>query len=90
MKLQKEQIRQAIKDSNGKIFKVSFIKKDGTKRDMIARTSVRKGLKGGVNTTAAYDKYVTVYDMSKYQYRNINVETIYAMKINGFEFEINS
>ena len=84
MQIKQSQIRQEIKLTNGRIFKVSFIKKDGSKRDMLARTQVRKGLKGGVNTTAAYDKYITLFDMQKYQYRNVNVETIYALKINGY------
>ena len=79
------EIRSAIK--TGKIFSVTFTKKDGTLRDMIARSGVKKHLKtdGTPSTTSHIPKYFTVFDMQKEAYRNINVETICKFKC-GVQF----
>ena len=42
-----ENIRDIIDAANGKFFSVRFLKKDGTVRDMVCRTVVKKYLKGG-------------------------------------------
>ena len=74
-------IKEAIK--TGLIFSVTFTKKDGTQRDMVARSGVKKHLKGdGPSTTAHIPKYFTVFDMQKAAYRTINIETICKFKCN--------
>lgn len=76
-------IRQTILNANGAIFSCSFVKKDGSVRDMTARLGVTKHLVGdGPSKTAHIDKYVTVFDMQKQAYRNINVETIKRITFN--------
>ncbi len=60
--------------SNGKFFSVKFLKKDGSERQMTARTQVRKGLSGGERCLPL--KYLSVYDIQKQQYRSINPESI--------------
>lgn len=79
------EIKEAIKSN--KIFSVTFTKKDGSQRKMIARSGVKKHLKTGgtASTTSHIPKYFTVFDMKIQQYRNINVETISAFKC-GVEF----
>ncbi len=39
-------IRQKIQSFKGKVFRVEFLKKDGSLRKMTARTGVTKGVKG--------------------------------------------
>ena len=68
-----------ILSSNGKIFSVEFIKKDGTKRLMNCRLGVTKHLKGG-SSTLDPEKYITVYDLQSAGYRAINVDTIITLK----------
>lgn len=76
-----------IKANEGKVFSVEFLKKDGTLRKMVARLGVTKHLRGGgKNTCEAYQNLVTVFDMQKEQYRNINVDTLISMKSNGNEY----
>ena len=59
--------------SDGKIFTVEFVKKDGTVRKMNARLGVKKHLKGG---SLAFDpserNLLPVFDMQKEGYRMIN------------------
>jgi len=76
-----------IKANEGKIFSVEFTKKDGTLRKMVARLGVVKHLRGGgKNTCDAYDHLVTVWDMQKEAYRNINVDTMISLKAGGNEY----
>ena len=63
----------------GKIFSVSFIKKDGTERNMVCRLGVQKYLSGGKSVNDP-SKYLTVFDMQKNAYRNVALETIYRLR----------
>lgn len=72
-----------IQSTDGLFFSVEFIKRTtGEKRVMLARTGVRKHLKGG---DAAYNftdhGLISVFDMEKGQYRSIPKEGI--TKLNG-------
>lgn len=75
-----QQVRKLIEATNGNFFSVEFQKKDGSLREMTCRTNVTKYLKGGVSGTANYEQYVTVFDVQKNAYRNINAETIRRFK----------
>lgn len=80
----KPQALKSLIQSNGhQIFSVSFTKKDGTTRQMTCRLGVKAPLKGGSNTVAHIPKYLTVFDMTKQAYRNINTETITEIKMQG-------
>ena len=68
---------------NGKIFSVSFIKKDGSIRNMTCRKGVKKYLKGGKNTVSHISKYVTIYSINDKGYRNINTNTLKQVKGSG-------
>jgi hypothetical protein len=68
-----------ILNSKGKIFTVTFTKKDGTTRVMNCRLGVTKHLKGGESTLNP-NEYITVYDMQNKGYRAINRQTIIDVK----------
>ena len=84
----KENIKDTILNSEGKIFTVNFIKKDGTERTMTARLGVKKHLRGGSSSTEHLDYLVTAFDMEKKQYRNININTVKWIRCNGEEKEV--
>jgi hypothetical protein len=79
---------KVIHDTNGQIFSATFIKKDGSIRNMIARIGVRKNLKGGTNGASAKNYLVTVYDMAKGGYRMINLKTLLTLKAGGELYEV--
>ena len=84
----KDEAVQKIKDSNGRIFTVTFVKKtDGQTRKMNCRLGVKKNLKG---TGRSIDpkKFIGVYDLQKDDYRVINIEGIQELKIKGQEYVI--
>lgn len=70
----------------GKIFTVTFIKKDGTERVLTGRLGVTKHLVGGENTVAHKPEYLTVFDMQKGGYRNVNLDTVMSLRANGKEY----
>lgn len=82
LEAKKETIRALLKDSNGKFFSVKFTKKDGSIRLLTGRLGVKKDLVGGENTVSHIDKYITVFDTSIKQYRNVNLETVQEIHIN--------
>ena len=79
-------IKERIKETNGKFFSVTFTKKDGTTREMNCRLGVTKHLKGGTSNTAHKANLVTVYDLQAEGYRCINLDTVSAF--NGEPVEV--
>lgn len=74
-------MKEQILSTNGKIFGVTFIKKDGSLRNMTARLGVRKNLKGvGLSFNPDERNLIVVFDMRKKAYRMINLSTIISMK----------
>jgi len=77
-------IQDSIKNSKGKIFTVTFIKKDGTQRVMNARLGVKAYLKGGeLPYDPAKFNYLPVFDLRLKKYRILNLNTIQSLKVGG-------
>lgn len=68
---------------NGRVFGVSFVKKDGSLREMTCRLGVTKHLHGGEDSTSHIPKYINVFDMNKEAYRKINAETLKEIRFGG-------
>lgn len=82
---------ELIRESNGRIFTVEFIKKDGSLRKMTARLGVKKGLTGkGMRYDPIERGLLPVWDMQKKDYRMVNLRTIQSLKVNGanYTFEV--
>jgi hypothetical protein len=85
MKRNLESIKTLV--SNGRMFTVTFIKKDLSTRKMNCRLGVKKHLKGG---TLKYDptekNLICVYEISKNAkkagYKMVNVSTLIELKAN--------
>ena len=75
-------IRNAV---GGKIFNVQFIKKDGNERNMTCRLNVTSHCSNNTPTVNT-KKYLVAYEIAKERYRNINVETILWIKIDGVKW----
>jgi len=89
MKVSKMELKKFREMVGDKIFSVEFIKKDGSIREMTARFGVTKHLKGG---ELSYDPskkgYMIVFDMSKKEYRTINMNTLKRVTFSGIEYII--
>jgi hypothetical protein len=87
--INKNQAEQLIRDTKGKFFTVTFIKKDGTTRVMNARLGVKAYLKGGdLPYDAASKGLIPVFDIPKRAYRMVNINTISNLKIGNNEYTI--
>jgi len=76
-------LRKMIAEQDGKFFGVTFTKKDGSDRNMVARRGVRKGVKGTRpdatakrNATLMANGMIGVYDVNKLpeDFDNLNAE----------------
>lgn len=88
MELSRFKANEIIRATKGKIFSCSFIKKDGTVRNMVARLGVVKNLKGGKNGASDKNSLITVYDMLNGGYRMINLETLQTLKASGVKYQV--
>lgn len=78
---------QMIDNSRGRIFGVTFRKKDNTVRHLVGRMGVAKNLKGGSNNSDPA-KYITVWDMQASAYRLVNRDTIIELNINRTKYQV--
>ena len=78
-----------IKQTNGQIFTVEFLKKDRTVRIMNCRLGVKKHLKGG---EMKYDpseyEMLPVFDVQKQDYRMIALDTIQKVTVDGRTYAV--
>lgn len=81
------QMRTILDSTRGKVFSVSFVKKDGTLRDMVCRIEVTKGTKGGVAGHAHKEELYTVYDMQAKGFRCVNLSTVKRIKCGDLQKE---
>lgn len=80
-----QELVKMVKSSKGRWFSCEFIKADGEVRKMVARTGVKKHLKGVGK--ARKENLLTVYE-TRVGYRTINVDTLKSFKIGNFEYKV--
>ena len=85
-KLSNKELRELVENTKGRIMKVRFIKKDNTERTMICRTDVKKG-QVGAGRNWSKENILTVYDMVKHDYRNINLDTLREVRCGKIEYK---
>jgi|TARA_Y100000289_G_C3884446_1_gene130488 hypothetical protein len=82
--ISKQEAKELIKNSNGKIFAATFTKKDFTSRLINARLGVK--YKRKTDRKRPYDPakkdLIAVYDMTKKGHRTINLKTLDSLSIN--------
>ena len=69
---------ELINTSKGKFFTVTFTKAGGTTRTINGNTKGKMTNQG----------YLNIYSMKDKGYRNVNVRTISALKLNGESYKI--
>jgi hypothetical protein len=77
-----------MRNSKGKFFTVSFVKRsDNSYRTMNCRLGVKRNLSGKKNKRRNVG-LITVYELGKKDYRNVNVSGLRELKINGKDYKI--
>ena len=86
LKVGLEQLQDIVINSDGKLFSASFIKQDGSTRDIVCRLGVKYYIKGTGKPSFALKKdnpYQLVFDFQKSAYRVINMETLFKIKFQN-------
>ena len=79
-------LAEILEESEGRFFTVDFIKAAGTPRTLTGRLGVVKVQSGkGKPQTQNITDNLTVYDVTKKGYRNINRDSLKRIRVNGFE-----
>tara|TARA_R100000664_G_C2701564_1_gene101696 strand:- start:11 stop:298 length:288 start_codon:yes stop_codon:yes gene_type:complete len=89
MQVSLEKLQDIVINSNGKLFSASFIKKDGSTRDILCRLGVKSYIKGTGKPSYALKKdnpYQLVFDFNKKGYRVINMETLFKIKFQQITY----
>ena len=68
-----------------RFFTIEFLKSDGSKRVLNGRLGVRKHLKGGADCND-HLKYLTVFDVKSQGYRNVSLNTVESVTVNGLKY----
>jgi hypothetical protein len=87
----RSKLLELIKSTKGRFFSVVFIKKDGSIRKLNGRIGVKSHMKTGHRESLTYNftqPYVCVWDAQKKAYRNVNLDTIYHIRLNNQYFKI--
>lgn len=72
-----------------RMFSVTFVKKNGDLREMNCMLGVKKHLVGGQQSYDPADyNLLTVFDLVKKDYRNINFTQLIAAKIDGEVYHV--
>ena len=87
--MSKKEAYNRMLDSNGVIFGVKFIKKDGTERLMSCRLGVHKYVTGsGLRYKPLLKGLIGVYDMNS-SYRMVSLRTLQEVSFNGVRYKVN-
>jgi hypothetical protein len=88
--ISKLEAAQKIRETKGRMFTVTFIKKsNGEKRTMNARLGVKAYLRGGVLPYDPNTKgLIPCYDVQTKDYRMINIQGIVNLKTGGVEYNV--
>ena len=88
IKLSRTKVKEVIDASKG-VYEVTFKKKDGTVREMLARQNVEHNLQGGVNKVVKpSNDYISTFDVDAFAYRTINLATVTELKVNGQHYKV--
>ena len=71
---------------DGRFFSVTFRKKDGTIRKMLARRGVKRNLQGNPRYNPDDYNLLVVWSVNDEAYRSIKINRILEVKANGLTF----
>ena len=88
--INRNKAKELIKESKGKIFSTTFIKKDNTVRTLTSRTGKQYKSKTGKAAPYKAENYnlMHLYDMRKKAFRMLNFNTLLTLSINKTKYII--
>ncbi len=88
MKIARCKVQELINNTKD-VYSVTFKKKDGEIRKMLAKQGVSYNLKGGTNKVVKpTNSYISTFDVNAFAYRTLNLATIISLVINDESYEV--
>jgi len=87
--INRTKVGMLLSNTRGKFFSAAFKKKDGSYREIHARTGVSKHRKTPDKKSFAHNTnnpYFLVFDLKIGQYRVMNLETLHWVKAGGVKY----
>lgn len=86
-----EERRKLLDSANGRVFSCTFVKKDGSVREIVAKRWMEKAFAHGsanaaVSTVANKPEYYTCAEVSTGSFKNVNLMSLISAKIDGKEY----
>ena len=82
-----DELKAMIKSSKGRFFSCVTLKSDGSYRKWVARTGVKKGVKG-VDRKNTKENLVKVFDMQINSFRTIDVSKLLSYSCGGLSWKV--
>ena len=82
-----DEMVKMIKTTRGKFFSCVTLKSDGSYRKWVARTGVKKGIKG-VGRKNTKENLVTVFDMQINQFRTLDANKLLSFNCGNFSWSV--
>ena len=82
-----DEMVKMIKTTRGKFFSCVTLKSDGSYRKWVARTGVKKGVKG-VARKNTKENLVTVFDMQINQFRTLDANKLLSFNCGNFSWSV--
>lgn len=80
---------EMMKKTNGKMFTVDFVKKNGELRKMNCRLGVHQYVKGiGLSFDCEEKGLMPVFDLKVNEYRMVNLKTVKGLRIGGKDYVV--
>ena len=87
--INRNKAKELIKESKGKIFSTTFIKKDNTIRTLTSRTGKQYTPTGKAAPYKPSEyNMISLYDMKKKAFRMLNLNTLITLSINKTKYII--
>ena len=82
-----DEMVKMIKSTKGRFFSCVTLKSDGSYRKWVARTGVKKGVKG-TSTRKQKENLVTVFDMQINQFRTLDANKLLSFNCGQFAWSV--
>ena len=82
-----DEMVKMVKSTKGRFFSCVTLKSDGSYRKWVARTGVKKGVKG-VGRKNTKENLVTVFDMQINQFRTLDANKLLSFNCGNLTWEI--
>lgn len=76
-------VARLIDEAGTHVFSLHYLRKDGTEGEGVFHAKVSYNLRGGEDSTAAYEQYKSLYNVQKKRWSKVNLQNITKARING-------